>query len=175
MKIWFISDTHFGSERVVRKYRRPFKNALEHDRYIVQAWNALVGRNDIVYHLGDVGDLHTLAQLNGNVRVLPGNHDDPRELRALDITVVEPWTVVKVKGVPVALTHDPAAPGQPKKVPLFAFGHLHRLFYIKDGFRLGVNVGVESQFFRPIDARELLYWFELLAGTPEHVILTRIR
>ena len=75
-----IADTHF----LLRDERyRP----ADADGFILSRWRALVGPNDTIWHLGDVGlasrshrsalrDL--LASLPGNVVLHPGNWDDPQ-------------------------------------------------------------------------------------------------
>ena len=39
-KIYFIADTHFGDERILRYENRPFDNAEEMDRELIRRWNA---------------------------------------------------------------------------------------------------------------------------------------
>jgi len=86
-KTWLISDTHFGHEKTCSDFKgpdgvsplRPFANADEMDREMVQRWNALVQPADRVYHLGDVviarKNLHILHALNGRKKLIRGNHD----------------------------------------------------------------------------------------------------
>lgn len=169
---WFISDTHFGEERTLKKYLRPFRDILEHDRFLVEAWNSRVHPNDVVYHLGDVGRLEVVHHLNGIIKVVPGNHDKVEELLQAGLDVLEPWTVVYVKGLPVALNHDPSAECVRRRVPHFAFGHLHRIFFLKpSSAEVGVNVGVELHYFRPVSETELLYWLELMGRSDVRISL----
>lgn len=83
---FFISDTHFGHEKTCTTFQRsdgtplrPFANAEEMDEQMIQRWNAIVRPEDKVYHLGDVcikkQYLKTLVRLNGNKRLIRGNHD----------------------------------------------------------------------------------------------------
>ena len=83
---FFISDTHFGHENTCTKFKRedgsplrPFANAQEMDEEMVKRWNAVVGVNDTVYHLGDVvinkKFLPILDRLNGKKKLIMGNHD----------------------------------------------------------------------------------------------------
>lgn len=53
--IYFIADTHFNHENIIKYCNRPFNNTQEMNEYIIQKWNSVVKSNDIVYHLGDVG------------------------------------------------------------------------------------------------------------------------
>ncbi len=79
MKIFFIADTHFGEEAILRYENRPFKSVAEMDSEMILRWNAVVGRDDLVYHLGDFGasgeESDVLAKLNGTKYLVKGNHD----------------------------------------------------------------------------------------------------
>ncbi len=51
--LWFTADHHFGHANIIRYCNRPFASAEEMDATLVHLWNETVGRDDIVYHLGD--------------------------------------------------------------------------------------------------------------------------
>ena len=82
--IYFIADTHFNHENIIKYCDRPFSNAKEMNEYIIQKWNSVVKEDDIVYHLGDVGFGTTemlkelISRLNGTKILLRGNHDFKR-------------------------------------------------------------------------------------------------
>ena len=79
---FYISDTHFGHENIIRHSKRPFANADEMDEKIIANWNSVVGPNDEVYILGDLaykgskGPAYYLNRLNGKKYFLIGNHDN---------------------------------------------------------------------------------------------------
>lgn len=84
--VFVTSDTHFGHAGVCRFERadgsgklRPWSDPAEMDEAMVAKWNAVVGPNDRVYHLGDVvinrKALVTLGRLNGTKILIKGNHD----------------------------------------------------------------------------------------------------
>ena len=83
---YYISDTHFGDNRIIELCRRPFKDLDEMTNTISRNWNSIVEKNDSVYIVGDfamhydeeVGEL--IDSLNGMKTLIPGNHD--RELLA---------------------------------------------------------------------------------------------
>ena len=86
MSIWVTSDTHFGHDRDFLFSPRGFEDISKHDKKIIENWNSVVAPNDTVYHLGDVmlndndNGMKCLAQLNGNIRIVPGNHDTAKRL-----------------------------------------------------------------------------------------------
>jgi len=85
-KMWFTADTHFGHVNIVRYCGRPFNTIEQHDRTLIDNWNARVAPGDVVYHLGDFGLpqgfddgygylCSVKARLNGQVHLVLGNHD----------------------------------------------------------------------------------------------------
>lgn len=71
---WIISDTHFGDKDLCQGIRnRPS------DADIVKAINAKCGKNDLLIHLGDVGDVEYVKMLRAKRKILIcGNHDAGR-------------------------------------------------------------------------------------------------
>lgn len=53
MKVWFTADTHFGHRNILKHCDRPFGSVKEMDEALIAMWNAVVGLNDDVWHLGD--------------------------------------------------------------------------------------------------------------------------
>lgn len=89
--IWYTSDTHFGHARIAEfcPQRQTWfgmdgPGDIETMNVgLMNAWNAQVAPDDIVYHLGDfaMGQIdHSLSfasRLNGQIRLTLGNHDRP--------------------------------------------------------------------------------------------------
>lgn len=78
---YFISDTHFSHYNIIQYCDRPFPDITKMNNYMIQQWNSIVQKDDIVYFLGDFGFgnaniLHDIAlQLNGKKIIILGNHD----------------------------------------------------------------------------------------------------
>ena len=84
--VFLVSDTHFGHAGVCRftcddgvTKIRPWTDPEEMDEEMVRRWNERVGKNDKVYHLGDVvinrKALGIMRRLNGDKVLIRGNHD----------------------------------------------------------------------------------------------------
>jgi calcineurin-like phosphoesterase family protein len=79
---YITSDTWFGRNQILQiANRRDFKTCLEMDKYIISQWNKCVGKNDVVFHLGNFAwDPNTaqrvLKKLNGKIYFLVGSADE---------------------------------------------------------------------------------------------------
>ena len=170
--IWFTSDTHFGSERILELSKRPFKNVSEMDGTMIENWNNCVAPNDIVYHLGDFGDYYCREFLNGEIVLILGNY----ELNDIDNGVItierlrqvgfilnanltehfiypnKPVNNTFVSENSIWMTHKPE---DCRKDRFNLFGHIHGLQKVK---RYGLNVGVDCHYFKPINFEEVLWW-----------------
>jgi len=75
------SDTHFGHARIRELVGRPFPTVREMDDELISRWNAVVGEDDAVLHLGDLAlgpiaeSLPLTSRLHGRKFLVPGNHD----------------------------------------------------------------------------------------------------
>ena len=54
MGIYVISDLHLNHKNIVNM-GRPFETLQEHNDYVIEEYNKVVGKDDLVYILGDVG------------------------------------------------------------------------------------------------------------------------
>ena len=52
--IYFISDLHLGHKAVIHMQNRPYANADEMNRVLIDNYNSVVHQNDTVYLLGDI-------------------------------------------------------------------------------------------------------------------------
>lgn len=172
--IFFTSDTHFGHENIIRYCNRPFKNAEEMDKALIRNWNNVVGKDDIVFHLGDfaIGGSaiwnNALNALNGRIILVKGNHDlkNLRTGYTDKFEMIVPQLLIEVEGNSIYLNHYPflCYSGMYKGHPVLQlFGHIHSgpLSQGEDFCRLPYllptqyDVGVDNNNFTPISYREV--------------------
>lgn len=83
-KTFFISDHHFGHRHIIDFESRPFASVEEMNEAMIAKWNAVVGRDDKVFHLGDFSFLNKdktqeiVSRLHGRKILILGNHDRGR-------------------------------------------------------------------------------------------------
>ena len=149
MSVWFVSDTHFDHENIIKYCNRPFKSVDEMNNTIWQNWNRVVAPGDIVYHLGDfaLGPSRNYVQrvnnllgvLNGRIYLIKGNHD--RKVNQLNFEDV--FNGLELDGL--LLSHVP------KETDLINIhGHVHNnmpFHYMVNKY----NVSVDVTGFMPVN------------------------
>ena len=153
-KIFFIADTHFGDEKIIKYENRPFGNAREMDEELIQRWNAVVAREDEVYVLGDFGadgyEEEVLAKLQGRKYLVKGNHDTKSNAE------YRRWGFDEVYDHPVIienfwiLSHD-ALYVNTNMPYANLFGHVHNHPMVKDYSSQHYCVSVERLNYMPLD------------------------
>lgn len=177
MRVFFTSDTHFNHPKVAET--RGFASAAEHDEALIDRWNSAVGREDHVWHLGDVGMgsvgivLPLINRLNGVKHLVTGNHDQPWPGNRDGYKHVRNWMYYffsvqqfarrKVAGRNVMLSHFPYdgdhTPGDRHgeyRLPDFGFPILHGHTHSGEAITrsaasraLQVHVGVDAWDLAP--------------------------
>lgn len=93
--LWFTSDLHFGHENIIKYCNRPFINAVEMNRILINNINERVHSNDDLYILGDfvlIKDnskelaLEMFNSINcRNKYLIKGNHDRSKDVKKLSL------------------------------------------------------------------------------------------
>lgn len=74
--VWLYSDTHFGDvESYTFRGLITNKTKEELDKFQVDRINKVVGKNDTIIFLGDVGDPEPMKRIRGHKILITGNHD----------------------------------------------------------------------------------------------------
>lgn len=169
---WFISDTHFGHEKILHpdgkgRRARPFKSVEEMDEHMVERWNSVVGKGDRVWHLGDFAfgrdALDIAGRLNGTKELILGNHDQYPNAAYLQY-FRKLHGAVYLREKMFIMTHVPVHPGNLAGSKCFNIhGHFHEKFvqrkingkeWINDP--RFINVSVEQINYTPINGEEIL-------------------
>lgn len=168
-KVLFTSDTHFGQIRTLEYSKPPFKNIEEMNQTIIRNWNKIVNKNDLVYHLGDFGDLNYIEKLNGNIILILGNYEikymkenfnnNFNEFKKYLISlgfkdVIKKGKIIKLPNSKekIYLTHKPT---DCKETLFNLFGHIHNLCKVK---KFGLNVGTDCFNYTPSTIEEVLFY-----------------
>ncbi len=162
MAVFFTSDTHFGHAAMLKLSQRPFASVDEMDAALVAAWNAMVAPGDTVYHLGDFcfrnprSAADYLAELNGEVHLVFGNHDGATLQRHTgSFASIRTISEIVIGGKTIVLCHYPMREWHGCwRGAWHLFGHVHgRLNHEPLGYSL--DVGVNSNNFRPWRLEEI--------------------
>lgn len=131
MKTWFTSDEHYGHEKILQYCSRPWRDTKAMQAALIGRHNEVVGKEDEVFHLGDVfwGDnwkqlAAILKRLNGAHHLILGNHDHMSVWNYIEAGFISVHTAIKIDDF--TLVHDPAIAGVIKD-KLFIHGHTHGL------------------------------------------------
>ncbi len=160
-RVWFTADTHFGHANIIGYCRRPFASVAEMDAALIANWNAVVGPNDDVWHLGDfvMGNGTTadayLSRLNGRKHLIWGNHDSKGARAAAGWTSSQPMAEITISGRRIVMLHY-AMRVWPKMRhgSLHLYGHSHGSLP-GDSQSCDVGVDVPAWAFRPVSLNEI--------------------
>lgn len=164
-KIWFTSDTHFGSERTLELSKRPWSSVKDMDWGMIQKWNDKVKPGDKVYHLGDFGDLWPLQYLNGNITLILGNYEKKASEEYINELLTDPR--IKVESSDEVneffLAHEPTIGLKKMKAESdkdwLLFGHIHGRQKVK---KFGIDVGVDANNYEPMSLDDVRFYINAI-------------
>jgi calcineurin-like phosphoesterase family protein len=180
--VWFTGDHHFGHENIIKYAERPYINVAEMDEDLIEEWNSVVRRSDLVYYLGDftLGGTSIAQQyfsrLSGDIEILNNFwHHDKRWINSHgQCTTKNGWIVllgnsIKVleipelgkDGYPLAITlcHYPIGEWDRKHYGAWHLhGHSHNKYQAEGKI---LDVGVDSAIewlgeYRPFSFSEVI-------------------
>lgn len=159
MALFFTSDSHFGDHRTINIWKRPFGSVAEMDALLIERWNAAVGAEDEVWHLGDfcrrAEDAEALlARLKGRKHLVRGNNDPPGTAAAQGWASVQDYAEIETEGRRLVLCHYPFRSWNSQhKGALDLHGHSHgRLKPMPRQHDVGVDVWA----WRPVTLADIL-------------------
>lgn len=170
-KVFVTSDHHFNHANIIKYCNRPWNSGKDSDGNIIvtkddvfrmnedmiERWNSVVGKTDIVYHLGDfaLGDRSRVAdivkRLNGSIRLILGNHDT-RDVR---FYYESGFDKVYDKSIVVndfyILSHEPIAFLGPNNCFANIYGHVHNSDNYRTFTKCSCCVCVERWDYMPVE------------------------
>lgn len=170
MKNWYIADTHFGHENVIKFDGRPFGDTAEMDRVLMENWNRRVGDEDDIYILGDFcyrsarSPMWYLTRLRGRKHLVVGNHDQVllNDAGAMACFVsVEKMTFVREEPGHVCLCHFPIAEWNGfYRNSWHIYGHIHNnkseTYEFMKSRERALNAGCMINNYCPVRFEELV-------------------
>lgn len=160
-KIFFTSDTHFGHENIINYCNRPFTDVQQMDSYLINAWNSVVHKEDIVYILGDfsfrtnVESSSICKKLNGTKYLVKGNHDESSNYAYRKMGFEDVYDHPIVLDTFLVLSHQPLPfiIGGPM---VNIYGHVHNSEMHSTFTRCSACVCTERHFYRPIALEDIM-------------------
>lgn len=167
MNIWFTADTHFGNPSIAKLCPQRYNTQGEYtDEMMIASWNATVGKNDIIFVLGDFcfakDPTQYIKKLNGYIKLIPGNHDEfikPRYYKKwskqqiyhelhkgdnLKFEILPQYYELKYKKNKFILCHYPIAHWNgADKGSIHLYGHVHGVFKLSGK---ALDVGVDTMW-----------------------------
>ncbi|MCH2161690.1 MAG: metallophosphoesterase [Phycisphaerales bacterium] len=173
-RTFVTSDTHFGQADAHELFDRPFKDVSAMNTALIEHCNAVMGEDDVLYHLGDfVGDLsdnqakirvaqEVRSQLNvGRIILVRGNHDpNKRKYKRIfddvhDLLSPRGWSGGDHR---IVLSHYPLRSWQGNRAgSLHLYGHVHGRL---EELGRSCDVGVDCWNHAPVEIDRV---FDLLA------------
>ena len=171
VKIYFTSDLHLGHKGIITMQNRPFESVEDMNRILLTNYNAVVGKDDTVYILGDICHHMSVDQANsviarmkGKKYLINGNHDKKYDPALFED--IKDFMTVSLNGRYFALMHYPML-SWPKKNSgsIQLHGHIHaRMDYNEQNRNEGVlryDVGVDANNFYPVSVKQIIEFFEM--------------
>lgn len=171
MCIYFTSDTHFGHTNIIKYCNRPFASVHEMNVALIQNWNSVVGKYDVVYHLGDFAfrpksDAESfLSRLNGEIHLIKGNHDRKIPDGFANVSLYEE---INYRGIYIVLCHYAMRVwNKSHRGSIMLYGHSHGSL---PGTPQSLDVGVDCWNYKPVGLDEILNRLQENKTTMEKVV-----
>lgn len=171
---YFIADTHFGHQNIIKMNNRPFSSVEEMDEIMIKNWNeAVKSDNDDVYIIGDLcyksgkNPVEYLKQLKGKKHLIIGNHDGRiiRDPVARKMFVdIKDMSTIWINGKMIVLCHYPMAEWNGFfRGSVLMYGHIHNniendTYKIMKNIRNAYNCGVDILGYKPRTFEEVIEW-----------------
>ena len=169
--IYFTSDLHLGHESVISMQNRPFVNADEMNRVLIENYNSVVHKDDTVYLLGDIcfrigveKANELIASLKGKKYLIRGNHDKKYDENLFED--IRDFMTISVNGRHISLMHYPMlAWPRSHYGSIMLHGHIHSDgSYNMSNKEAGIkryDVGVDANNYMPVSIKQIEKFLKL--------------
>jgi calcineurin-like phosphoesterase family protein len=182
MTVYLVSDTHLDHSNIIKYCDRPFNDVSHMNRSLINNWNQKVSSNDKVFFVGDLAmsnpskAVNFYKQLNGNIIMIRGNHDQKLDIDKAPFNIVESL-FFKYKGYDFYISHYPknyqevTDRNDNREEPFYSnppedfegwniHGHVHnndiKNFPFLNQNDKTVNVGVDVINYKPVDISRII-------------------
>ena len=155
--VWFIADTHFQHEAILKHCQRPFSSVEEMNEVLVDNWNRLIGKKDRVYILGDFAfkdHQKFIQRLHGFKHMILGNHDEMNCDCLNHFTSVSTTKMLTIDKRIFCLNHVPFRTWEDcYRGSVHLFGHCHGRMKT---YNLSFDIGVDTHNYKPYHISEVI-------------------
>lgn len=158
---YFMADLHFGHKNIIKYCDRPFKTVEDMNEALIENWNKTIQIHDNVFVLGDFAFGNPMQiikwgrALNGNKKLILGNHDTASKTTYLDAGFKEVIRYPIIWNKYMILSHEPQLMMN-CSFYFNLFGHVHNDPSVKDISETGFCVSAERIDYTPISFNEIL-------------------
>jgi len=168
--IFFTADTHWGHRNIIKYCHRPFADVEEMNEALIDNWNSVVGKDDIVFHLGDFAMggsaewSRFLERLNGKIYLILGNHDMKTIGKGFSrFEYVTMQMLINIGGQQIYLNHCPLLFYGESKNTWQLYGNVHTNLHhtgtnrsiIDNLLPTQYDVGVDNNNFTPVSYEQI--------------------
>lgn len=182
--VYFTSDTHYGHNNIVGKKvsrwdsgYRIFSSVEEMNDTIIDNINRTVGKDDILYHLGDVTMGNRVANWHeffsrincDNIQLILGNHD-PKDQDLFDeifkLRDISTLREININGQHITVCHFPFASWNNISTGAWMlYGHCHGSYSAKGKI---LDVGIDNAYklvgeYRPLSFTEVKEYMDRIS------------
>ena len=169
-KIFFTANTHWGQQNIIRYLQRPFNDIKEMDETLIANWNNIVGKDDIIFHLGNFakGGIvkwnKILERLNGKKYLITSYHDMKTIGKGqIRLEHVAMQMLINIGGQQIYLNHSPLLFYGESKNTWQLYGNVHTNLHhtgtnrsiIDNLLPTQYDVGVDNNNFTPVSYEQI--------------------
>lgn len=161
MKVFAISDQHYGHQNIIKYCNRKHPTFQEDAEFMIAQHNKIVTENDLVVFVGDVSASFqgtqilpdVLKRLNGKKILVRGNHDHRTNEEYKRMGFLEVYNTLYWDKYGYAFHHYPDNPEVLNECSnrnlTLVCGHTHKPFNFSDNFKR-INACVDVNNAEPI-------------------------